>query len=77
MSVSAMLGRPYTLRECDYLADPAIASAVFRADRLEKPLPVEEPAGVGETELANRFESKPGTTHPLKPRRPSTEATSA
>lgn len=40
------------LRDADYLADPAIASAVFLADRLEKPLLVEGPAGVGKTELA-------------------------
>ncbi|MFZ4516067.1 MAG: AAA family ATPase [Acidimicrobiia bacterium] len=36
----------------DYLADPAISGAVFLADRLEKPILVEGPAGVGKTELA-------------------------
>jgi MoxR-like ATPase len=40
------------LREVDYLADANIAGAVFLADRLEKPVLVEGPAGVGKTELA-------------------------
>ncbi|MET0420409.1 MAG: MoxR family ATPase [Acidimicrobiia bacterium] len=40
------------LREADYLADDAIAGVVFLADRLEKPVLVEGPAGVGKTELA-------------------------
>ncbi|MGH8840052.1 MAG: AAA family ATPase, partial [Jiangellaceae bacterium] len=35
-----------------YLADDAIATTVFLADRLSKPLLVEGPAGVGKTELA-------------------------
>ena len=35
-----------------YLADTAIATTVFLADRLGKPLLVEGPAGVGKTELA-------------------------
>ncbi|MEG3627822.1 AAA family ATPase [Streptomyces poriticola] len=35
-----------------YLAAPAVATAVFLADRLGKPLLVEGPAGVGKTELA-------------------------
>ena len=40
------------LREVDYLADTSIAGVVFLADRLEKPVLVEGPAGVGKTELA-------------------------
>jgi MoxR-like ATPase len=40
------------LRSADYLADPAISGVVFLADRLEKPVLVEGPAGVGKTELA-------------------------
>ena len=40
------------LREADYLADSSIAGVVFLADRLEKPVLVEGPAGVGKTELA-------------------------
>jgi MoxR-like ATPase len=40
------------LREADYLADPTIGLTVFIADRLEKPVLLEGPAGVGKTELA-------------------------
>jgi MoxR-like ATPase len=40
------------LRAVDYLAAPAISGVVFLADRLEKPVLVEGPAGVGKTELA-------------------------
>jgi MoxR-like ATPase len=40
------------LRTVDYLADPNIAGVVYLADRLEKPVLVEGPAGVGKTELA-------------------------
>jgi MoxR-like ATPase len=40
------------LRGVDYLADSTIAGVVFLADRLEKPVLVEGPAGVGKTELA-------------------------
>ncbi|MYS82966.1 AAA family ATPase [Embleya scabrispora] len=36
----------------DYLTDPGIATAVFLADALGKPLLIEGPAGVGKTELA-------------------------
>lgn len=40
------------LRQADYLADSNIAGVVYLADRLEKPVLVEGPAGVGKTELA-------------------------
>ena len=40
------------LASVDYLSDTAIAGVVFLADRLEKPVLVEGPAGVGKTELA-------------------------
>jgi MoxR-like ATPase len=40
------------LRAADYLADTNIAGVVYLADRLEKPVLVEGPAGVGKTELA-------------------------
>ena len=40
------------LRTADYLADPGISGVVFLADRLQKPVLVEGPAGVGKTELA-------------------------
>ena len=40
------------LRTAEYLSDTSIAGVVFLADRLEKPVLVEGPAGVGKTELA-------------------------
>lgn len=40
------------LRDVDYLPNAEIASVMFLADRLEKPVLVEGPAGVGKTELA-------------------------
>ncbi len=40
------------LAETGYLASPAVATTVFLAARLGKPLLVEGPAGVGQTELA-------------------------
>ncbi|PBC76972.1 MoxR-like ATPase [Streptomyces sp. TLI_235] len=40
------------LAEVGYLASTAVATTVFLADRLGKPLLVEGPAGVGKTELA-------------------------
>lgn len=40
------------LSEAGYLATPSIATTVFLAERLEKPVLVEGPAGVGKTELA-------------------------
>ncbi len=40
------------LRSARYLPDERIAQVVFLADRLDKPVLVEGPAGVGKTELA-------------------------
>src|SRR5262249_59788892 len=40
------------LGDVAYLADTNIAGVVYLADRLEKPVLVEGPAGVGKTELA-------------------------
>ncbi len=40
------------LGETDYLSDESIATVVFLADRLGKPVLVEGPAGTGKTELA-------------------------
>jgi MoxR-like ATPase len=40
------------LQKVDYLADEGIAGIVFLADRLEKPILVEGPAGTGKTQLA-------------------------
>ncbi|MBM4378775.1 MAG: MoxR family ATPase [Deltaproteobacteria bacterium] len=43
-----------------YLASPEIATSAFLADRLEKPILVEGPAGVGKTELARALASALG-----------------
>src|SRR4051812_11251644 len=40
------------LRGVDYLSDANIGGVVYLADRLQKPVLVEGPAGVGKTELA-------------------------
>jgi MoxR-like ATPase len=44
-----------------YLADDAIATTVFLADRLGKPLLAEGPAGVGKTELAKAVAEATGS----------------
>jgi MoxR-like ATPase len=44
-----------------YLTDDAIATTVFLADRLGKPLLVEGPAGVGKTELAKAVAEASGS----------------
>jgi MoxR-like ATPase len=48
------------LAAVDYLADGAIATTVYLADALGKPLLVEGPAGVGKTELAKAVASATG-----------------
>ncbi|WP_239308444.1 MULTISPECIES: MoxR family ATPase [unclassified Frankia] len=48
------------LEAAGYLADHAIATTVFLADRLRKPLLVEGPAGVGKTELAKALAAATG-----------------
>src|SRR5918994_1585441 len=48
------------LRAVDYLADTNIAGVVYLADRLEKPVLVEGPAGVGKTELAKALSQTTG-----------------
>src|SRR3954469_9547966 len=50
------------LRSTGSLPSPEIASSVFLADRLEKPVMVEGPAGVGKTELARAFAQATGRT---------------
>jgi MoxR-like ATPase len=40
------------LRDAHYLADDGIASVAYLADRLQKPILVEGPAGTGKTQLA-------------------------
>ncbi|HEX6221041.1 MAG TPA: MoxR family ATPase [Acidimicrobiia bacterium] len=48
------------LRTVDYLADERIAQVVFLASRLDKPVLVEGPAGVGKTELAKAIAAVSG-----------------
>src|SRR5512140_2688251 len=50
------------LERAGYLPSREIATAVFLADRLEKPILVEGPAGVGKTELARAFAQASGRT---------------
>ncbi|QRP48801.1 MoxR family ATPase [Amycolatopsis sp. FDAARGOS 1241] len=49
------------LAEVGYLASTAVATTVFLADRLGKPLLVEGPAGVGKTELAKAVAAVSGS----------------
>ncbi|MGH8972928.1 MAG: AAA family ATPase [Acidimicrobiia bacterium] len=49
------------LRGQEYLADEATGGVVFLADRLEKPILVEGPAGVGKTELAKALAGLTGS----------------
>jgi MoxR-like ATPase len=49
------------LEAAGYLTDDAIATTVFLADRLGKPLLVEGPAGVGKTELAKAVATATGS----------------
>ena len=48
------------LAAADYLADDAVATTVFLADRLGKPLLAEGPAGTGKTELAKAVAAATG-----------------
>jgi MoxR-like ATPase len=48
------------LASAGYLPSRAIATTVFLADRMEKPLLVEGPAGVGKTELGRAFAAAAG-----------------
>jgi MoxR-like ATPase len=48
------------LTSAGYLPSKEIATSVFLADRLEKPILVEGPAGVGKTELAHAFAAAAG-----------------
>jgi len=49
------------LRAVSYLPNRMIASVVFLADRLEKPILAEGPAGVGKTELAKALAAATGS----------------
>ena len=49
-----------SLKRVDYLANERIGQVVFLADRLNKPVLVEGPAGVGKTELAKAMAAVTG-----------------
>ncbi|MFH1150451.1 MAG: MoxR family ATPase [Actinomycetota bacterium] len=48
------------MRSADYLCDDAIATALFLADELGKPILAEGPAGVGKTDLAKAYATSTG-----------------
>lgn len=47
--------------QCEYIADRRLATTVYLADKLNKPLLVEGPAGVGKTELGKVLARATGT----------------
>ncbi len=48
------------LRDVDYLADAGIAGIVYLAERLQKPVLIEGPAGTGKTQLAKSVSEMSG-----------------
>src|SRR5256885_7577863 len=62
VSLASVQDAEARLRSVGYLPSPEIATSVYLADRLEKPVLVEGPAGVGKTELARAFARSTGRT---------------
>jgi MoxR-like ATPase len=62
VSLASVQDAEARLRSVGYLPSVEIATSVFLADRLEKPVLVEGPAGVGKTELARAFAEATGRT---------------
>jgi len=62
VSLASVQDAEARLRSVGYLPSVEIATSVYLADRLEKPVLVEGPAGVGKTELARAFAEATGRT---------------
>src|SRR3954468_6960413 len=62
VSLASVQDSEARLRSVGYLTSTEIATSVYLADRLEKPVLVEGPAGVGKTELARAFAQATGRT---------------
>src|SRR3954452_23535411 len=62
VSLASVQDSEARLRSVGYLPSTEIATSVYLADRLEKPVLVEGPAGVGKTELARAFAQATGRT---------------
>jgi MoxR-like ATPase len=60
VSLASVQDAEARLRSVGYLPSVEIATSVYLADRLEKPILVEGPAGVGKTELARAFAEATG-----------------
>src|SRR5256714_12231785 len=60
VSLASVLETEARLRAVGYLPSVEIATSIYLADRLEKPVLVEGPAGVGKTELARAFAQATG-----------------
>jgi MoxR-like ATPase len=62
VSLASVQDTEARLRSVGYLPSVEIATSVYLADRLEKPILVEGPAGVGKTELGRAFAQATGRT---------------
>ena len=60
MSSDAIAKVKADMRGADYLCDDSIATALFLADRLGKPILADGPAGVGKTDLAKAYSRATG-----------------